>query len=302
MELASRLNALLHHPAFQALEAAWRGVDMLVRRIESSEEIGLLLLDVSLAELGVAPSGGSTDVPPEGGTPNEPPALFRLLRDRQPRLLVGNYAFGQTAGDLHTLGKLAEVAGRLSAPFVATAAPQLVGCDSFALYPDPDDWKAKLLAEVAEVWEALRQSPRARHVGLAAPRFLLRQPYGKTGDPIETFPFEELPGEPAHESFLWGHSSVLCACAAIDALQAGDSELADFTGGEISDLPVHKSSEDGEVAVKPYAEAWLTDRAVDRMLKCGVIPIVPVKNQNAIRLFSFPSIGCDSTKLVFCGG
>jgi type VI secretion system protein ImpC len=302
MELASRLNAILHHPDFQALEAAWRGVDLLVRRIESSEEIGLLLLDVSLAELGVPLSGSSTAVPPEGGTPNEPSALFRLLRDRKPMLVVGNYAFGQTADDLRMLGNLAEVGGRLSAPFVATAAPQLVGCDSFAVHPDPDDWKTKLPADVAENWETLRQSPYAHQVGLAAPRFLLRQPYGKTGDPIETFPFEELPGEPAHESFLWGHSAILCACAAIDALQAGDQELAEFTGGEIGDLPIHKSTEAGEATVKPYAEAWLTDRAVDRILKGGVIPIVPVKNQNAIRLFSFPSIDRKPTKLVFHAG
>lgn len=275
MELASRLNATLHHPDFQALEAAWRGVDMLVRRIESSEEIGLFVLDVSLAEL-------QADFVAHEQLDQS--ALFRLLRDRKPRLLVGNYTFGHTAADLRTLGGLAEIATRHAVSLVATAAPMLVGCDSFALHPDPDDWKAKLPPEAIEVWESLRRSPHAGRVGLAAPRFLLRQPYGKAGDPIDTFPFEELSGEPAHESFLWGHSAVLCACAAIDAIQSGDPELAEFTGGEIGDLPVHKCNDGGEVAVKPYAEAWLTDRAVDRILRCGVIPVVPVKNQNAIRL------------------
>ena len=51
MELTNRLNAILHHADFQELEAAWRGVDLLVRRIESPEEIGLLVLDASFAEL-----------------------------------------------------------------------------------------------------------------------------------------------------------------------------------------------------------------------------------------------------------
>ena len=51
MELTNRLNAILHHADFQELEAAWRGVDLLVRRIESTEEIGLLVLDASFAEL-----------------------------------------------------------------------------------------------------------------------------------------------------------------------------------------------------------------------------------------------------------
>lgn len=281
MELATRLNAMLHHPEFQALEAAWRGVDLLVRRIESAEEIGLLVLDVSPAEL-------QADL--ASHRPAEPSALFRLLRDRKPRLLIGNYTFGQTVDDLHALVRLAEIATQLAAPWVATAAPLLVGCDSFALHPDPDDWKAKLPADVAEVWQMLRRSPHASRVGLAAPRFLLRQPYGKAGDPIEMFPFEELPGDPAHEAFLWGHPAVLCACAVIDAIQSGDPELAELSGGEIGDLPVHKFNADGEITVKPYAEAWLTDRAVDRLLKHGVLPIVPLKNQNTIRLNHLCSI------------
>jgi type VI secretion system protein ImpC len=156
------------------------------------------------------------------------------------------------------------VATTLKAPFLATAAPGLAGCDSFARHPDPDDWKIRLAGDLAEIWEALRKSSTARHIGLTAPRYLVRQPYGKVGDAIETFPFQELPGAPAHESFLWGHSGNLVAGMAIDALQSGDLDLADFTGGEISDRPIHKWIVAGEVVVKCYAEAWLTDRAVER--------------------------------------
>ena len=229
----------------------------------------------------------------------EQSALFRLLRDRNSKLIIGNYTFGQTAADLSTLGKLAEIAARLSSPFVASAAPQLMGCDSFALHPDPDDWKLKLPADLAELWETLRKSPHAGNVGLAAPRFMMRQPYGKAGDPIESLPFEELPGKPTHESFLWGHPAVLVACAAIDAFQSGDTELVEFTGGEIGDLPVYKFNDDGEIAVKPYAEAWITDRAVSRMLDRGVMPVVSVKNQNAIRLNHLRAIARESIALSF---
>jgi type VI secretion system protein ImpC len=275
MELTNRLNAILHHADFQELEAAWRGVDLLVRRIESPEEIGLLVLDASFAEL-------QADLAAQDQA--EQSALFSLLRDGEPKLIVGNYTFGQTADGLRTLGKLAEIAAGLYAPFVATAAPQLVGCDSFGAHPDPDNWKQKLPADVSEIWDSLRRSPHAFYVGLAAPRFILRQPYGKAGDPIETFAFEELPGQPAHEAFLWGHPGLLCASTAIDAIQSGDTGLLDFTGGEFGDLPIHRFTEDGEKAVQPYAEAWLTDRAADRLVKHGVIPIIGAKNENVIRL------------------
>jgi type VI secretion system protein ImpC len=281
MELTNRLNAILHHADFQTLEAAWRGVDLLVRRIESPKEIGLLVLDASFAEL-------QADLAAQDQA--EQSALFSLLRDSEPKLIVGNYTFGQTADGLRTLGKLAEIAAGLCAPFVATAAPQLVGCDSFGAHPDPDNWNEKLPADVSEIWDSLRRSPHAFHVGLAAPRFILRQPYGKAGDPIETFAFEELPSQPAHEAFLWGHPGLLCACAAIDAIQSGDTGLVDFTGGEFGDLPIHRFTEDDEKAVKPYAEAWFTDRAADRLVKNGVIPIIGAKNENVIRLNHLCSI------------
>ena len=281
MELTNRLNAILHHADFQELEAAWRGVDLLVRRIESSEEIGLLVLDASFAEL-------HADLAAQDQA--EQSALFRLLRDAELKLIVSNYTFGQTTDGLRTLGRLAEIAAGLSAPFIATVAPQLVGCDSVGAHPDPDDWKQKLPADISEIWDSLRRSPHALHVGLAAPRFMLRQPYGKAGDPIETFGFEELPGQSAHDAFLWGHPGLLCACAAIDAIQSGDTGLLNFTGGEFGDVPIHRFTEEGKKAVQPYAEAWLTDRATDRLIKHGVIPIIGAKNENVIRLNHLCSI------------
>ncbi len=281
MELAERLQAILHHPDFQSLEAAWRAADLLVRRVESAETIGLFLLDDSRSDV-------QRDL--ESSEATEQSALFRTLRDLQPSLIVGNFTFAPTPSDLQNLSKLARIAAALKSAFVATAAPEFAGCDSFARHPDPDDWKIRLPADCARIWETLRKSPVARHLGLTAPRYLVRQPYGKTGDAIETFAFDELPGGPAHESFLWGHSGNLVAGMVIDALQSGDPDLANFTGGEISDLPVHKFTEDGEVVVKCYAEAWLTDRAVDRLLTLGLLPVVPIKNQNAIRVNHLRSI------------
>jgi type VI secretion system protein ImpC len=48
----------------------------------------------------------------------------------------------------------------------------------------------------------MRELPQASYVGLSLPRFLLRQPYGRRSDPIGAFPFEELPAQPSHESYL----------------------------------------------------------------------------------------------------
>ena len=49
--LSSQMRALLHTPDFQALEAAWRAVFLLVRRLETGTQLKLYLIDISKAEL-----------------------------------------------------------------------------------------------------------------------------------------------------------------------------------------------------------------------------------------------------------
>jgi hypothetical protein len=50
-ELTLLLRSVLHAPAFQALEAAWRGLHFLVSRLDLDDALQLHLLDVSRAEL-----------------------------------------------------------------------------------------------------------------------------------------------------------------------------------------------------------------------------------------------------------
>jgi len=290
MELAKSLRVVLHHPDFQSLEATWRGADFLLRRIESVEDIGVLLLDISRAELGTA-------LAMEG---SEPSPLMRMLRERKVSVIAGNFTFGRTAEDLRAFEQLTRLAAQLKAPFLATADPGLLGCDSFGRHPDPDDWKLALPSDVAAAWAAVRSLPEASHAGLAAPRFLLRLPYGKAGDPIESFPFEELPGQPVHEHFLWGHPAMLCACVIVDAFQAqlDDEESGEVSGGEVGDLPMFKFNDDGETAIKPYAEAWLSERAAARMAGAGILPLLSRKDYNSIQLIDFHSVSSTPTRIV----
>jgi hypothetical protein len=62
-------------------------------------------------------------------------------------------------------------------------------------------------------------------------------------------------------------------------------------------LPVQQFTEHGEKAVQPYAEAWLTDRAADCLMKHCVIPIIGAKNENVIRLNQLCSIANEPVAL-----
>ena len=271
LELATRLRTILRQPDFQALEVAWRGMDFLIRRLPDEDRMQVYLADVTREEMAADLAGAQ-----------------RLL-GRQPwSLILGHDTFGETPADLAVLAAIARLCAARNAVFLATAHPRLVGCDSFGVHPDPDDWSCPAPTEVREAWQAFRSTSEAAYVGLALPRFLLRQPYGKGSDSIDSFPFEEVPNPAAHKTFLWGSPAFLCALAMLDPSAAG---------GDIGELPVFRFTEDGESMMKPCAEAWLTDRAAQAILDAGLIPVLSIKDSDAVRVVGLQSCRHPATRL-----
>jgi type VI secretion system protein ImpC len=277
------LRAVLHQPDFQALESAWRSVDFLVRRLETDSALQVYLIDVSKAELAAdlksadgAQSGArrllvESSLGTAGGTPWA--------------LLVGFYSFGPEGEDVELLRRLAAIARAARAPVIAAADSRIVGSPSFGSAPDPDDWRDDEMPE----WKALRRSADARYVGLAAPRFLLRLPYGDPdGEPCDVPRFQELSAPTAHEEYLWGNSAVLGALLYGEAFASDGWSLRPRL--DVPGLPFHLVRADGEVTAKPCAEAVLSMRAVDRILERGVMPVQSMKDGDAVRLARMQSI------------
>jgi len=275
-ELSTRLRATLHCTEFQELEAAWRGLDFLVRNI--TEEVKLYVINRRKLEL-------DTMLSVEDLAKS---AFYKQLEKIRPAVVLGVYTFGPQDNDL--LVRIARLANACHTAFIAGASPHLVGCSSFGVQPDPDDWKKRSSDEL-EAFEALRRMPEAAHLGLAMPRFLLRQPYGKGSDMIEAFPFEEMLTKPEHESYLWGNPAFLCGRLIADAFAAQGSDLeAHGGGGEVSGLPIHKFTSDGETQVKPCAEAWLGERAAITILSHGIMPVLSVHGRDAVQLLTLRAL------------
>jgi type VI secretion system protein ImpC len=275
-ELSARLRAVLHHPDFQALEAAWRGLDFLARNV--TEEVKLYMINIRANELATMLS--AEDLAKS--------AIYRQLEKLRPAVVLGVYTFG--AEDRELLGKITLLAETCHTAFVAGASPSLVGCTSFGTQPDPSDWSEGSSQELEE-FAALRRMPEVVHLGLALPRFLLRQPYGKGSDSIEAFPFEEMPTKPDHESYLWGNPAFLCGHLLAELFATQGSELeVDGGGGEVGGLPIHTFTSDGETQVKPCAEAWLNERAADAILKRGIMPVLSVRGRDAVQLLTLRAL------------
>ncbi len=283
------MRAILHHPNFQALEAAWRAVHFLVSRLETDTQLKLYLMDISKAELS-ADLVEAEDLRSTG--------LYRLLVEEtvespggEPWAVVGgNFHFGPSREDAEMLGRIAKIARAAGAPFIAASRDSLLGCESLAQTPDPREWKRMSGAEESRAWEALRRIPEATYLGLAAPRFLLRLPYGKDTDPIEGFAFEEMTGPPEHEDYLWGNPSFACIYLLAQAFSQYGWNFRPGVVQEVEGLPLHIYKEQDESRIKPCAEVLLTERAAEIILDKGVMPLLAFRNRDILRLARFQSL------------
>jgi type VI secretion system protein ImpC len=288
--IGSWMRSILHHPRFQGLEAAWRGLAFLVERLDSSNGVEIHILDVSRDELaedlrssgGVAESriAGLLVGPATGGDGRGPWSL-----------LAGMYTFGPDVEDIAMLGRLGKVASAAGAPFLAAASPELIGRPSFgesstAAAPGEESPEKAL-------WAALRDLPEAAWIALALPRFLLRLPYGTATDPLEEFPFEENAAGFEHEDLLWGNPALACAWLIAQARASGD-EPGDTR--DIEDLPfyVSTSPDHEEGKATPCAESILSDREARAIMDEGLIPLISMPGRDIVRVARFQSIASPS--------
>ena len=278
--IGDAMRAILQNPQFKALEALWRGVHWLASNLETDEQLKLYVLDASRETL-------AADLE----------ALERTIESSGPwSLVVGNYSFGLGEEDLGLLAKLGAVASQAGGPFLAAASAELFGCRSIAATPDPRAWTPPA-AEAAERWSALRKSAIAPWIGLALPRMLLRLPYGKSGDPVEAFAFEELSPQRSHESYLWGNGALACAQLIGRAFASRGWDLEPGDELEVEDLPAHTYDDDGEKRLQAGAEATLSERAAQAILDAGLIPLLSRKDRNALRVMRFQSIAAPAQAL-----
>ncbi len=275
------LRAILRNSRFRALEAAWRSLDLLVRRA-GDESIRIFFLDASREAL-LADITGHEKLSGTG-------LYRRLVTDTVDTpgaepwgAVLGLYEFGPTLADAAFLSRVAKVAQAAGAPFLAGARSGFVGCASLAATPDPDDWK-KPEDDGALIWEELRALPEAAWVALALPRLMLRRPYGAKTEPIDSFPFEEIPGAPEHEAYVWGNAALACALVLLGAFEQGGWDLKPETAAEIQGLPTHVFKDGLETRVTPPSEVVLTVRAAEKLLEAGLVPVLSLKGSENVRV------------------
>lgn len=285
--ISESMRKLLHHPEFQRLESAWRGLSMLIRRLETDGDLQIHLLDISQEE--IALDLQHDDVTDSG--------LYRLIVEESVgtaggmpwSAIIGSDLYSVGSTDVIILQQLSRIAAAAEAPFIAGVPGDAVGCPNPEVTPDAEDWQVPTMADSPH-WKALLAADEASYLQLHWPRFRIRLPYGADARQIDAFDFEELSPTTAigHEDYLW--CSPALAAAFVLGLSFMDSgwNLKPGEIDEVDDLPLcFQLDEDDEPIALPCGELWITDRVAARIRKSGITPLVSVKSQSAIRVGSF---------------
>ena len=174
-KLSEQINLILHHPDFQKLESAWRGLHHLASNTETDERLKIRFMDVSKDAL------RRTMKRYKGIAWDQSPLFKKIYEEEYGQLggepygcLVADYYFDHTPPDVDLLGSIAKVAAASHTPFISGASPSVLQMESWQELANPRDL-TRIFAQNLEYapWNSLRNTEDARYIGLAMPRFLV---------------------------------------------------------------------------------------------------------------------------------
>lgn len=291
-KLTAQINAVMHDENFQKLEGTWRGLHHLVSRSETDSQLKIRVLNVSRSEL------GKTLKRYEGTNWDQSP-LFKKIYEAEFGVaggepfgaVVGDFYFDHSPQDVKALQGLAKISAAAHVPFISSANSTLLGLDSWQELQNPTDIKKLFTTPEYAAWRALRDSEDSKYLGLTAPRFLARLPYGSQTDPVEEFAFEE---DTSGNNFTWANSAYAMAANINQSFKEYGwcSRIVGFnSGGAVEDLPVHVfPTDDGGIDMKCPTEIAVTDRREKELADSGLMPLCHKKNTNEAAFMDASSV------------
>lgn len=284
--LNAQVNAILHHPAFQAMEARWLGLAMLVREASQSTDVKIKILSASWKELCRSM---------ERASDFDQSHLFELVYNQEfgmpggepYGLLVGDYPLPPADVDgvdsISTMTQVSTVAAAAFCPFIAGASPQSVGLESFHELNRVHDFSF-LHHDLSRIrWNSLRRNEDARFIGLVGPRILMRPPHkAHSRKRQDGFPFREQIAENG-ETLLWGNGAFGFAAIIIRTF-VDSGWFADLRGVTQDEIdggmlapwqlpPLELGIESEGLSSQPPVEVRLTRGQELQFSDIGIVPV-----------------------------
>lgn len=284
-KLTEQVNLIIHHPEFQQLESAWRGLWYLVGNTPTGKDLKIRVMNISKDETRKVLRqyrDAAWDQSPLFKKVYE--AEFGQLGGQPFGAFVCDYSFDHSGPDIEIMKGLSKIGAAAHAPFLAAADSKLLGMESWQELSNPRDLAKQFEATDYMAWRAFRDTSDSRYMALTMPRFLGRPLYGATSEPVEEFGFEEDTGGGKHDSHLWLNAAYALGVRITDAFKTYGwcTRIRGVeSGGTVEDLPTAMfPTDDGAMDAKCPTEIAISDRREAELSKAGLIALVHRKNTN----------------------
>ena len=247
--LAENLRHVFAHPEWRIFEAAWRGLEVLVRQGGIREGAGITV--------NIVPLSGETLQSVLKGLTSD-------LTTDLPGLILVDVPFDQTPRSLEVLGEVAAFAGQLLVPTAVWVTPRFFFLESWQKLQGLPYLRNHMEDNAAYAkWRGLRKNPDAHWLVAACNRFLARPPYG------DDFPARIVPLE--EDEALW--VSPVYALGALVAQSVGafgwPSRFTDYTAVKLENLPVLPVAGSGSATT----ESVIPDDRLRQLKEVGITPL-----------------------------
>ena len=274
-KLSKQLDAIMHHETFQSMESSWTSLKFLVDRTNFRKNVTIELLNCSKGDL----LESFEDAPELIQS-----AFYRHVYTNaydQPGAapyssIIGNYTFENRPTDIALLMEVSKVAAAALCPFIAATNETFFGKESMEEWKKIPDLSAHMSTVDFIKWNAFRDSPDSRYIGLTFPRYMLRLPYGQDTVPVKSFNYEEEVTGADHEKYLWGNSSFAFASNMVQAFVRDGWSVqirGPRSGGRVSDLPVHLYDAGKGKQMKIPTEVPISETLEFECANLGLIPL-----------------------------
>jgi type VI secretion system protein ImpC len=286
-EASALMSGLIHSGTFQRLEGLWRSMVVLLSRIDTIGKVRVYLVHLPKGELERDLLEGEDPLrsklhdllsAPELGVPG-----------RKWAVVAGAYGFQFAPNDISLLGRIAQVAKAADVPWISSIQPETVRDQGL------DGKSSKVgFQGPPEEWTRLREKPEAAWLGLTYPRFLVREPFGRSPRRSKVFDFQERATSPG--DFLWGEGAILCAALLAQGFVADGLGFRPEDRLELGGMPLSGSWEESGTPSTPV-EIRLSVTMAEELARLGLIPFLGFPERAGVRVGGFHSVAFSGASL-----
>ena len=207
--LTLQLATFADAPALRELEAAWRGLELLLARVQPGGPVQVHAQPASKDDY--LDSFYDTHFEAEHAGEVDPPL----------GLVVLGYAFDRSPRDTESLHHAARLASSLGVPFIAEVGPEFFGVKQLSLVATMPDLGRKSRGPEYAKWNRLRADESSLWLALAFNRVLLRSAWGEPGAAVAGFAWDAAAAGAANRPLFGSGVWALAAAVAQGYLAEG---------------------------------------------------------------------------------